>query len=345
LPREERPMAKVLGLQSWTPFTMQHLPTPPPAERAFQKHLSIIGWSPGGARARPTMIPEMIAGPWHVVLLQESQGLLTTLREQQAFHVVETTDHSALAIAARRTTFSRADAHHYHLPTTSSTSWGCVITIFKLTFVVPWCSTRFPMGHDSITVATMHLHNISAKKPGVAPGLLRQIDEIMRNHHVDIMHADFNMAASLGYVHQVFDDLVYVQPQAVDLLWGMPRQTPGDCCGFVARRSPFIMDAIITSHGTWDFDYHAVLGLRTTDQSFHYMNFMHLVSSAVPRSALRGAHGKAHRAARALTKGDRKRARREQQRAADTATSKSVATTTSKGPPSTTSSTARSSWQ
>ena len=175
--------------------------------------------------------------------------------DQQVFHVAETDDHSTIAVAARRTTFARAEAHHYHLPTTSATSWGCVITILKLTFVVPWRSTRWPQGHEHITVATMHLRNISAKKPGIAPGLFRQVDDIMRLHHVDIMHAGFNMAASPGYVAQVFDDAAYVQPHSVDLLWAMPRHTPGDCCGFVVRRIPFVMDVLITSHGTWDFDW------------------------------------------------------------------------------------------
>ena len=129
----------------------------------------------------------------------------------------------------------------------------------RCTLAAPWLSHIYPDdGHRHITFGTMHLHNISAKKPGVAPELLRRVDEAMRTHQVDILHGDFNMASSLGYVSAVYDDPVYIHPNDQDILWGMPKQidedTPGDCCGFVLRRNHWMVDALVSKHGTCDFN-------------------------------------------------------------------------------------------
>ena len=152
----------------------------------------------------------------------------------------------------------------------------------------------------------------------------------MRTHQVDILHGDFNMASSLGYAPTVFDDLVYVHPNDQDILWGMPRQinadTPGDCCGFVLRRTHRMVDTLVSKHGTWDFDYPEVLGIGPADTNSHWMNFIHFQTSAHDRAGLRGAQGKQHRAERAKTKGLRKR---ERKRAAFTE-SKAMVSTSSK---------------
>ena len=123
---------------------------------------------------------------------------------------------------------------------------------------------------------------------------------------MDILHGDFNMASSLGYVSTVFDDLVYIHPNDQDILWGMPRQidadTPGDCCGLVLRRTHWMVDALVSKHGTWDFDYAEVLGIGPADTNSHWMNFIHFQTSAHDRAGLRGAQRKQHRAERAKTK-------------------------------------------
>ena len=198
--------------------------------------------------------------------------------------------------------------------------------VAKCTLAGPWPSTNYPDdGHHHITFGTMHLHNISAKKPAVAPQLLRQVDEAMRTHQVDILHGDFNMAAGLGYVSTVFDDLVYIHQNNKDLMWGMPQHI-GDCCGFVLRRTHWMVDALVSKHGAWDFNYSEVLGISPADTGSHWMNFIHFVTSATDRAGLRGLHGKQHRAERAKTKGLRKR---ERQRATH-AEAKALATTTTK---------------
>lgn len=159
----------------------------------------------------------------------------------------------------------------------------------------------------------------------MATHLLRQVDEALRTHQVDIMHGDFNMATSLGYVSTVFDDLVYIHPNSQDIMWGMPQHI-GDCCGFVLRRTHWMVDALVSKHGTWDFNYPEVLGIGPSDTGSHWKNFIHFVTSAVDRAGLRGAQGKQHRAARAKTKNLRKR---ERQRAT-LAETEALATTTTK---------------
>ena len=138
----------------------------------------------------------------------------------------------------------------------------------------------------------------------------------MRTRLVDTLHGhgDFNTASSLGYVSRIFDDLVYIHPNDQDILWGMPKQidadSPGDCCGFVFRRTHWMVYAVVSKHGTWKFDYAEVLGISPSDTNSHCMNFIHFQTSALNRSGLRVTQGKQHRAERAKTKGFRKQERK-----------------------------------
>ena len=263
-------MAKVLGLTTWGAQPREaESQAPPEQRRECQKHISVLGWSSGGARRLPAAISTMTTGPWHAILLQECHGILDDLRRGELFHIFETAGASNMAIAVCKTTFTRMEPYHYHYDADSTHSWGCVLTVAKCTLAAPWPSHNSPEdGHRHITFGTMHLHNISAKKPGVAPQLLRQVDEAMRTHQVDVLHGDFNMATSLGYVSVVFDDLVYIHPNNQDIMWGMPQQI-GNCCGSVLRRTHWMVDALVSKHGTWDFNYPAVLGIGPADTGSH----------------------------------------------------------------------------
>ena len=116
-----------------------------------------------------------------------------------------------------------------------------------------------------------------------------------------------------------------VHPNNQDIMWGMPQQI-GDCCGFVPCRTHWMVDALVSKHGTWDFNYPEVLGIGPADTGSHWMSFIHFQTSAYDRAGLRGIQGKQHRAERAKTKGLRKR---ERQRAA-LAEAKALATTSTK---------------
>ena len=96
--------------------------------------------------------------------------------------------------------------------------------------------------------------------------------------------------------------------------------------GFVLRRTHWMVDALVSKHGTWDFNYSEVLGIGPADTGSHWTKFIHFQTSACDRAGLRGIQGKQHRAERAKTKGLRKR---ERQWAA-LAETKALATTSTK---------------
>ena len=213
-----------------------------------------------------------------------------------------------MAIAVRKSTFTLVEPFHHHYDAASSHSWGCVLTVAKCTLAGPWPSTNWypDDGHRHIMFGTTHLHNFSAKKPAAGFDLLRRVDDAMRTHHVDILHGDLNMASSPGYVSRVFGDLIYIHPNGQDIFWGMPKQidadNPGDCCGLVLRRTQRMVDALVSKHSTWKFDYAEVLGSSPGDANSHLMSFIHFQASAFDRSGLRSTQGKQHRAERARTK-------------------------------------------
>ena len=163
-------MAKVLGLTTWGAQPREtESQTPTEQRREYQKHISILGWNSGEARRLHTAIPTMITGPWHAILLQECHGILDDLRRGEHFHIVENAGVSDLAIALRKTTFTRMETHHHHFDADSTHSWGCVLTVAKGTLAAPWPSHNYrDEGHRHITFGTLHLHNISAKKPEAA---------------------------------------------------------------------------------------------------------------------------------------------------------------------------------
>ena len=216
-----------------------------------QKHLSIIGWSPGGKRKRETNIAAQLLGPWHIVLIEECHGLIE-LQHHQQLHVA-TFDELGLAILARRTTFSRMEVHHEHFHPQGK-GWGAVTLMARLTFLRAWPSARDDSDAvESITVAATRLHNIAAKKPGVAASLLGQLTSAWARNHVDVIHGDFNMAVANGYLRDALPSGDYIWPPSTDHMWAMPKSV-GDCCGFLIRRWTFAADALATRHGTWDFD-------------------------------------------------------------------------------------------
>jgi hypothetical protein len=276
-----------------------------------QKHLSIMGWNPGGRRKRETNIAQQLMGPWHIILVEECHGLIE-LRHHQNFHIA-TYDELGLAILARRTTFSSMQVHYEHfLP--EGKGWGAVTLMARLTFLRAWPSARGDADAiTSITVASTHLHNIAAKKAVVASSLLGQLTSSWARNSVDIIHGDFNMAVSKGYLRDALPASDYIWPSLADHMWGMPKAI-GDCCGFLIRRWTFAADSLVSRHGTWDFDYHQILGISAQDTGSHYMNYIHFNPTALGRPELRSAPATNRRMEKKKTMGDRKRAKKEEAR-------------------------------
>ncbi len=138
--------------------------------------------------------------------------------------------------------------------------------------------------------------------------MLATLFEKLEEADVDIIHGDFNMAASSGVLKNA-TPMKYLRNHDKDVLWGMPKET-GDCCGFLLREgfgSKFIPNAIVERHGTWDYKQE-VLGLRERDAGAHWCSFIHFVATAASRTDRRGQHGTEHRAMRTANKRERKRA-------------------------------------
>ena len=76
----------------------------------------------------------------------------------------------------------------------------------------------------------------------------------------------------------------------------LPMSIPKSCG--VLRRTHWMVDALVSKHGTWDFDYAEILGVSPGDTSSHWMNFIHFHTFALDRSGLRATQGKQHRAER-----------------------------------------------
>jgi hypothetical protein len=121
------------------------------------------------------------------------------------------------------------------------------------------------------------------------------------------------MAVDLGILRDSCPGPHYIWPPPTDHMWAMPKQV-GDCCGFLVLPTNFTMEARAEGHGTWDFDYHKVLGIAERDTGSHYMNFIHLTPTALTRPELRSAEAHDRRMERAKTKNERKKARRNQER-------------------------------
>mgnify|MGYP007018356260 CR=1 FL=1 len=124
--------------------------------------------------------------------------------------------------------------------------------------------------------------------------MLEKVFASLEHHDVDILHGDFNQAMAQGTLQQVMSGFSYVTPHQDDLAVGQTKRT-GDCCGFCLRNSRFMHHATISAHGTWEFDYHDILGLAASDQGAHWMNFVHFRSIHVSRDQDRSAQAKARR--------------------------------------------------
>ena len=132
----------------------------------------------------------------------------------------------------------------------------------------------------TITLCTIHLHNVVAKKRDAATALLQRLYAHMKLLEVDFVGGDFNMAVK-GPVADVFSDVEFMAPGSVPL-WGAggPVGDDTDFTGFLYMpRRPFHW--LINKHGVHTFA-NEQLGLTERDESTHYPVFMHLWATYLP---------------------------------------------------------------
>ena len=268
-----------------------------------QYRLSLLQRNAGTARRQPTQLVTAMCGAFNVVLLQEGADHVPHVSDQ--FNTY--TDGDNLAILLNKDTFL-PDADKYVIveESTSKKTWGLTALIVRGHLRRP------PMGAPkTVTLCTVHLHNVVAKKRGAAISLLQRLYAHTKMLGVDFIGGDFNLAVR-GPVADDFSDTEFMGPGTIPL-WGagsLPLDAT-DCTGFICMpQRPFYW--YVKNHGIHTFE-NAQLGLNERDESTHYSVFMHLWATHLPggtRAALRSDAAQSRRIQRAATKNDRKRQRR-----------------------------------
>ena len=132
-----------------------------------QYRLSLLQGNTGAAPRQPTQLVTVMCGAFHAVLLQEATDHIPHITKQ--FHTY--TDGDNLAILLNRDTFlPGASKFPIIEETTSKTTWG-------LNALVVCGYLRRPPagGPKSVTLCTIHLDNVVAKKRDVATSLLQRL--------------------------------------------------------------------------------------------------------------------------------------------------------------------------
>ena len=218
-----------------------------------------------------------MCGAFNAVLLQEASDHVQHISDQ--FHVY--TDEDDLAILLNRDTFLPG-AFKFPIieETTSKTTWGLKA------LVVCGFLRRPPVGGPkSVTLCTVHLHNVVAKKRDAATSLGRicwwRLQQCCQRHHCRHFSATQNS-------------------------WRRARYHSG---GRVAQK-----EMTPTAQGSCIYPVaNKQLGLNERDESTHYQVFMHLWATHLPggtRVSLRSDAAQVRRNLRAAGKNVRKLQRR-----------------------------------
>ena len=160
--------------------------------------------------ASPTQLVTAMCGAFNFVLLQEAVDHVPHISDQ--FNTY--TDGKTLAILLNRDTFlPNAVKNPIIEESTSKNTWG-------LTSLVVCGHLRRPptSAPKTVTVCSVHLHNVVVKKRDAATSLLQRLYAHMKLLDVDFVGGDFKMAVK-GPVADVFSDVDFMGPGSIPL-WG-----------------------------------------------------------------------------------------------------------------------------
>ena len=160
-----------------------------------QYRLSLLQWNAGTARRQPTQLVTAMCGAFNVVLLQEGADHVPHVSDQFTTY----TDGDNLAILLNKDTFlPGAIKYPISEESTSKTTWGLKA------LVVRGHLRRLPIGASkTITLCTVHLHNVVAKKRDAATALLQRLHLHMQRLEVEFIGGDFNRAAKRHHCRSV----------------------------------------------------------------------------------------------------------------------------------------------
>ena len=214
-----------------------------------QRRFSIYNWNPGPRRGKADAFEQQIAGRWHIITLQEASDYV---------------DHELLT--------NRFHVTHYA---------GCAVLFNKDTFY-PNVDVK-SLYQVTITVLSLHISNIYAKKKGIAKKLILTLRAIMISQEVDLVAGDFNGTAwryrgkdNLSIIDESFMYSILFTPPGPPPLCGPGyiRENWADICGFLKPHGSQRFWKV-NKHGAFSIPRKS-LGLRPTDHSCHHETWLHL---------------------------------------------------------------------
>ena len=147
----------------------------------------------------PTNIVSAACGKFHAVILQEASDHVPHISDQfMAF-----TGNTNLAILLNEDTFEPDPiVLTFKDHSTSKGTWGMVLLIVRALLRRPSLT-----GSPTVTLCSVHIHNVVAKKRDVSTDLLQRFHGYMWEYNVDYIGGDFNMS-EFSTVGDVFTDEV-----------------------------------------------------------------------------------------------------------------------------------------
>ena len=227
-----------------------------------QYRLSLLQWNAGAARRQPTQLITVMCGAFHAVLLQEAADHIPHITKQ--FHTYTNGDN--LAILLNRDTFLPGAAQFpISEETTSKTTWGLKA------LVVCGYLRRHPIGGPkSVTLCTVHVHNVVAKKREAATSLLQLLYAHMKLLEVDFVGGDFNSAAK-GIIADIFSDPEFMAPGyhsgGPEVSWVTTRIARDSCVCHDDRSTGTSTSTGLTHSLTSNWDLMNVMKARITQSS------------------------------------------------------------------------------
>ena len=168
-----------------------------------QYRLSVFQWNPGPARRNPTNIIAATFGGFHAVILQEASDHVPHISDQFIAH----TGNTNLAILLNKDTFEpHPVVLAFREDSTSKGTWSMVLLIVRGLLRRSSLS-----GTPTVTVCSVHIHNVVAKQRDASTELLQRLHGYMKQYNVDFIGGDFNMSA-FSTVGDVFSDPEFSEP-------------------------------------------------------------------------------------------------------------------------------------